>query len=58
MARLPLPLHFNLIPAVGFAAALCKKYDVNPRELYTGYLDEYLALIESQKFEKIPESKK
>lgn len=44
--------------AVGFAAALCKKYDVNPRELYTGYLDEYLALIESQKFEKIPESKK
>jgi hypothetical protein len=44
--------------AVGFAAALCKKYDVNPRELYTGYLDEYLALIEEQKFEKIPESKK
>ncbi|MCP4977952.1 MAG: FAD-dependent oxidoreductase, partial [Maribacter sp.] len=44
--------------AVGFAAALCKKYDVNPREIYTGYLDEYLALIEEQKFEKIPDSKK
>jgi hypothetical protein len=44
--------------AVGFAAALCKKYDVDPREIYTGYLDEYLALIEEQKFEKIPESKK
>ncbi|MGB5434513.1 MAG: FAD-dependent oxidoreductase [Maribacter sp.] len=43
--------------AVGFAAALCKKYDVNPREIYTGYLDEYLALIEEQKFEKIPDSK-
>ena len=44
--------------AVGFAAALCKKYDVNPREIYTGYLDEYLDLIQKQKFEKIPESKK
>lgn len=44
--------------AVGFAAALCKKYDVNPREIYSGYLDEYLALIEEQKFEKIPEIKK
>lgn len=44
--------------AVGFAAALCKKYDVNPREIYTGYLHEYLALIEQQKFEKIPDSKK
>lgn len=43
--------------AVGFAAVLCKKYDVNPREIYTGYLDEYLALIEDQKFEKIPDSK-
>lgn len=44
--------------AVGFAAALCKKYDVSPRDIYTGYLDEYLALIEEQKFEKIPETKK
>lgn len=44
--------------AVGFAAALCKKYDVSPREIYTGYLDEYLDLIEAQKFEKIPETKK
>ena len=44
--------------AVGFAAALCKKYDVNPRDIYYHYLDQYLALIEEQKFEKIPESKK
>ncbi|TMU57342.1 FAD-dependent oxidoreductase [Flagellimonas algicola] len=44
--------------AVGFAAALCKKYDVNPRDIYKGYLDEYLALIEEQKYEKIPENKK
>ncbi|MRI00142.1 FAD-dependent oxidoreductase [Kriegella sp. EG-1] len=44
--------------AVGIAAAVCKKYDVNPREIYTGYLEEYLALIEDQKFEKIPETKK
>ncbi len=44
--------------AVGFAASLCKKYDVNPRDIYTGYLDEYLDLIEQQKFEKIPDSKK
>lgn len=44
--------------AVGFAAVLCKKYEVNPREIFTGYLDEYLDLIERQKFEKIPASKK
>ena len=43
--------------AVGFAAALCKKYDVNPRDIYKGYLDEYLDLIEEQKYPKIPESK-
>ncbi|WP_149274241.1 FAD-dependent oxidoreductase [Pareuzebyella sediminis] len=44
--------------AVGLAAVLCKKYDVNPRDIYTGYLEEYLDLIESQKYLKIPESKK
>jgi FAD-dependent oxidoreductase family protein len=44
--------------AVGFAASLCKKYDVDPRDIYAGYLDEYLDLIERQKFEKIPDSKK
>ena len=43
--------------AVGFAAALCKKYDVDPRDIYTGYLDEYLDLIEEQKYPKIPVSK-
>ena len=44
--------------AVGFAASLCKKYDVNPRDIYTGYLDEYMGLIEKQKYTPIPESKK
>ncbi|MFC4094883.1 FAD-dependent oxidoreductase [Euzebyella saccharophila] len=43
--------------AVGLAASLCKKYDVNPRQVYTGYLKEYLDLIESQKYIKIPKSK-
>jgi len=43
--------------AVGLAASLCKKYDVNPREIYKGYLNEYLNLIEEQKYTKIPESK-
>ncbi|RAJ07470.1 FAD-dependent oxidoreductase [Arenibacter echinorum] len=44
--------------AVGFAASLCKKYDVNPRDIYTGYLDEYMNLIEEQKYTPIPDSKK
>lgn len=44
--------------AVGFAASLCKKYDVNPRDIYTGYLDEYMDLIEKQKYTPIPDSKK
>jgi len=35
--------------AVGFAAAICKKHNVNPREVYKLYLQEYLSLIESQK---------
>jgi FAD dependent oxidoreductase len=32
--------------AVGLAAALCKKYDVNPRTIYEHHLAEYLDLIE------------
>ena len=44
--------------AVGFAASLCKKYDLEPRDIYTGYLDEYMGLIEKQKYTLIPESKK
>tara|TARA_R110000744_G_scaffold166164_1_gene283258 strand:+ start:8360 stop:10147 length:1788 start_codon:yes stop_codon:yes gene_type:complete len=44
--------------AVGFAASLCKKYEVNPRDIYTGYLDEYMKLIEEQKYTPIPDSKK
>lgn len=35
--------------AVGLAAAICKKHDTNPREVYKSYLQEYLGLIESQK---------
>lgn len=34
--------------AVGFAAALCKKYKVNPRAIYTDHLKEYMQLIEDQ----------
>lgn len=34
--------------AVGFAASLCKKYGVNPRDIYTTYLEEYMNLIERQ----------
>lgn len=35
--------------AVGLAASICKKHNVNPREVYKLYLKEYLSLIESQK---------
>ncbi len=35
--------------AVGLAASICKKYNVNPRVVYTSHLEEYLTLIESQK---------
>lgn len=34
--------------AVGLAAVLCKKYNVNPREIYATHLQEYLDLIEKQ----------
>ncbi|MCM4171396.1 FAD-dependent oxidoreductase [Arenibacter sp. TNZ] len=44
--------------AVGFAASLCKKYDVDPRDIYSGYLEEYMNLIEKQKYTPIPDSKK
>ena len=43
--------------AVGLAASLCKKYDVGPRAIYAGYLEEYMALIESQKYIKVSKSK-
>ncbi|PHN08179.1 FAD-dependent oxidoreductase [Flavilitoribacter nigricans] len=36
--------------AVGFAAALCKKYGVNPRDIYTDHLEEYMKLIENQQW--------
>jgi hypothetical protein len=35
--------------AVGLAASVCKKHNVNPRDVYTTYLAEYLELIEAQK---------
>ncbi|WP_035463684.1 FAD-dependent oxidoreductase [Algoriphagus vanfongensis] len=35
--------------AVGLAAVICDKYGVNPREVYTEHLKEYMELIETQK---------
>ncbi len=35
--------------AVGLAASVCNKHNVNPRDVYSTYLDEYLELIEKQK---------
>jgi hypothetical protein len=35
--------------AVGLAAAICIKHNVNPRDVYKSFLNEYLRLIESQK---------
>lgn len=35
--------------AVGIAAAICEKYGIDPREVYTDHLDEYMKLIEAQK---------
>jgi len=34
--------------AVGIAAAICQKYNVTPREVYTKHLQEYLEVIEKQ----------
>jgi hypothetical protein len=34
--------------AVGLAASVCKKHKVNPRAVYTNYLDEYMNLIKMQ----------
>ncbi|MET2985604.1 FAD-dependent oxidoreductase [Aureibaculum conchae] len=34
--------------AVGLAAVICKKHNVNPRAVYTEHLQEYLDLIEDQ----------
>jgi len=36
--------------AVGYAASLCRKYKVNPRDIYTDYLEEYMELIERQQW--------
>ena len=34
--------------AVGLAAAICKNYNVNPRDVYNKHLAEYMNLIETQ----------
>ncbi len=34
--------------AVGLAAVICKKYGINPREVYTHHLQEYMDLIINQ----------
>ena len=31
--------------AVGLAAAVCKKYNVNPRSVYENHLEEYMHLV-------------
>ena len=44
--------------AVGIAAVICEKYGIDPREVYTDHLKEYMALIESQKtYRTIPPKK-
>ncbi|MEX2511585.1 MAG: FAD-dependent oxidoreductase [Cyclobacteriaceae bacterium] len=35
--------------AVGLAAVICEKYDIDPNEVYASRLPEYMDLIESQK---------
>lgn len=35
--------------AVGLAAALCIRHNINPGDVYILYLNEYLRLIEDQK---------
>jgi len=35
--------------AVGIAAVICDKYGIDPREVYTDHLEEYMSLIEAQK---------
>jgi len=44
--------------AVGLAAVICEKYQADPREVYTKYLSEYMALIEKQKTYRVIEDKK
>lgn len=42
--------------AVGLAAVICEKYGIDPREVYTDHLQEYMQLIEDQKsYRTIPE---
>lgn len=33
--------------SVGLAASVCKKYGINPRQVYEGHLDEYMNLVRS-----------
>lgn len=36
--------------AVGYAASLCKRFDVFPRAIYHSYLDQYMSLIEERQW--------
>lgn len=36
--------------AVGYAASLCKRFDVFPRAIYHSYLDQYMSLIEKSQW--------
>jgi hypothetical protein len=36
--------------AVGKAAFLCKKYNANPRDIYTSHLKEYIDLINADAY--------
>jgi hypothetical protein len=38
--------------AVGYAASLCKKYNISPREVYLKHLEEYMKLILSSNDQK------
>ena len=33
--------------AVGLASSICNKYNINPRQVYTDYLKEYMELVEN-----------
>lgn len=43
--------------AVGLAASLCEKYNVNPRDIYKKHLKEYLDLIDAQSYKELPKKK-
>ena len=38
--------------AVGYAASICSKYNITPREVYQNYLEEYMRLVLSSDMER------